>query len=236
MSQQWVAAYSEIQSAQSMASYLRNIVDERDIHLITGADSQLFVSMRGRLRSTDSEFNYEDILRDGGALLVVDAEDEEIAQIEALLSRSQTITAREQDCDASMDEDTRESVAVASNRGQVQERFGQVEEELQSGKREIESERGDLSNTRDYHQHMDRYREDYSTRYSSTGHPFDHYSPAYELGHRLATDPQYRDSTWEELEPAARSYWERNHSWQHGAWEQFREAAQHAWQLERGTR
>lgn len=236
-----------------MASYLRNIVDERDIHLITEADSQIFLNMSSRLESNDNDFDYNQILRDGGAILVVDADDEEIAQIEALLNGRDTTSTSDQ-----MD-DTHESVAVAAERGQDQKRIELMEEQLQVGKREIEEvviskdvqertetvsdtvrrqevevERGGTSDAYGYNQSLNRYREDYSTRYGNSGQSFDHYSPAYELGHRLASDQQYSSYTWEQLEPSARTYWERNHHKQ-GAWDQFREAAQHAWQSARGS-
>jgi len=55
----------------------------------------------------------------------------------------------------------------------------------------------------------------------------DEFEPAYRYGSALARDKRYRNAEWTDVEPHARSEWERENA---GSWEQFKDAVRGAWQ------
>jgi uncharacterized protein (TIGR02271 family) len=322
MAQQLVAAYEDIQAAQTMADYLTSYVDhDDDIKVITSDDHSMFTYVKGQMNTGDG-FDYERVLQEGGAVLLVKVDDDNANRIEAILNGrtySEGMSSTSQT--TSNMADTRPSV-----RQEGQERVELVEEELQVGKRvveggdvrvrtrvieepvreevrlrdervnverrpvdrpitsasedlfrertiemserheepviskqarvveevvigkdvqervqtvsdtvrrtEIEIERGNGHDHFDYDSYSSQYRQDFDTRYGSSGYTFDHYSPAYQLGHRLASDQQYQQYNWDDMEPSARTYWERHHH-QQGGWDSFKDAVRHAWQSAR---
>ncbi|MDX2140589.1 MAG: YsnF/AvaK domain-containing protein [Chloroflexota bacterium] len=324
MAQQLVAAYEDIQAAQTMADYLTSYVDHNDdIKVITSDDHSMFMYVKGQMNTGDG-FDYERVLQEGGAILLVKVDDDNANRIEAILNGrtyTEATTTTAQTTSSNM-ADTRPNL-----RQEGQERVELVEEELQVGKRtveggdvrvstriveepvredirlrdervnverrtvdrplsganedlfrertiemserheepviskqarvveevmigkdvqervetvsdtvrrtEVEIERENGHTDDHYDRYTDEYRRDFDTRYGSSGaYTFDHFSPAYRLGHGLASDSRYEQYGWDELEPSARTFWETNYS-QHGAWDDFKDAARHAWQSER---
>jgi hypothetical protein len=76
------------------------------------------------------------------------------------------------------------------------------------------------------------FHEDYLTRYGRTGYDYEYYQPAYRYGYDIATDPRYQGYDWSQVEPEARRQYER--SGLQGAWDDIKEAVQHAWQTVTG--
>lgn len=72
-----------------------------------------------------------------------------------------------------------------------------------------------------------RFRSDYSARHGSTGYDYSYYQPAYRFGYDLASNPQYRNWDWDQVEPLAREQWE--HQGLRGKWEDFKDFVQDAW-------
>lgn len=70
---------------------------------------------------------------------------------------------------------------------------------------------------------------------AGAGFPFEHYEPAYQYGYTLAVDPTYNTYEWSAIEPEVRKYYETEYAEGQLPWEQYRNAAQHAWHGVRAT-
>jgi len=70
------------------------------------------------------------------------------------------------------------------------------------------------------------FRSHYKQAFTSAGNDYDYYIPAYEYGYRLANDDRYLDYDWNTIETAARQNWENNNP---GTWEEVKAAVSHAW-------
>ncbi|MGE5601860.1 MAG: general stress protein [Nitrososphaerales archaeon] len=77
------------------------------------------------------------------------------------------------------------------------------------------------------------FRSDWEQSFRSTGYGYDRYQPAYQYGYNLATEPRYRGHNWNDIESDARRDWEMRHP--NDAWEDFKDAVQHAWDRVRGA-
>ena len=62
------------------------------------------------------------------------------------------------------------------------------------------------------------------------------YRPAYQLGHLAAHNPDYQARSFDEVEPELRRGWSADVSSRHGAWEEIREHARHAFERARRGR
>jgi hypothetical protein len=71
------------------------------------------------------------------------------------------------------------------------------------------------------------YHDDFDVNYAGGTYNWNHYSPAYRLGYDLATDPQYSNRSWEEIEADAESRWAREFD---GAWDEFAGAVEYGWE------
>ena len=69
---------------------------------------------------------------------------------------------------------------------------------------------------------------DYDFRYAHTGLTYEQVRHAYRFGYKLAKDPQYSASNWENVEPIARSNWENGFP---GSWIRYKHAIYYGWQL-----
>lgn len=77
------------------------------------------------------------------------------------------------------------------------------------------------------------YRADFEKRYSGGSYRYEQYQPAYEFGHRYASDDRYRGQEWSQVEPHIRRDWESKGS---GTWENFKDSVQYAWNRARNRR
>jgi hypothetical protein len=80
---------------------------------------------------------------------------------------------------------------------------------------------------------FDRYepefRRDYQTRYANTPYGYNDYRSAYLHGYTLHHESDCNgDCRWEDIEPEARSEWERSHP--NNAWQEFKDAVREGWQ------
>lgn len=83
----------------------------------------------------------------------------------------------------------------------------------------------------DYYEYEPTFRQDYTTRYSNSGHDYDYYDPAYRYGYTLANDARYSGyRTWDELESDARRGWMETEYGTQGAWEDFKDAVRRGWE------
>jgi hypothetical protein len=78
------------------------------------------------------------------------------------------------------------------------------------------------------------FRDDFNTRYASTGAKYEDYAPAYQYGSTLASDKRYANRSWDEIETSARSDWQTRYPG--SDWERFKAAARHGWEKVTGKR
>jgi uncharacterized protein (TIGR02271 family) len=86
----------------------------------------------------------------------------------------------------------------------------------------------------DYEAYEPMWRNHFTSNYSTTGdYDYDYYRPAYTYGYMLATDNRYANRNWNDIEPTARSQWERTH--QDSAWDDVKDAVRTAWEEVKGS-
>jgi len=78
------------------------------------------------------------------------------------------------------------------------------------------------------------FRRDYETRYSSSGEPYENYAPAYQFGSRYASDPNYRGSSFEDVEDKMKTDYLRNNP--NSSWDRAKGAARYGWEKMTGKR
>lgn len=70
------------------------------------------------------------------------------------------------------------------------------------------------------------YRSHYDRLNTKSGYGFKDYEPAYKFGHEMRSDSRFAGNTWEDVEPKARTEWEKKNP---NTWENFKESVRHAW-------
>ena len=75
---------------------------------------------------------------------------------------------------------------------------------------------------------MEAHRNHFDSHYAkkTAGVTYDQYTPAYKFGQAMRQDSRFAGTSWNDVEPKARSAWEERNP---GTWEGFKEAVQHAW-------
>lgn len=162
---------------------------------------------------------YSAIVQRGGTLVVVDAADVDADLAEDTLESYDPVDIRERVTNAVSTPVAETSSANAAQYAAVPaaDSFG-ARDSVRVGRHMVERQMFD-----DY---RDDFRQHYDASYVNSGYTYDEYLPAYRYGYYLATDNRYRDYTWEQLEPTARTYWEEQNV---GPWERFKDAVQNAW-------
>jgi hypothetical protein len=124
----------------------------------------------------------------------------------------------------------REEVLVGK---ETTERVEKVRDTVQRTEVNVEQlgrDRADAG-TDDY---RDDFRRDYAARYASTGVPYETFSPAYDYGYRMASDPRYRGRNWSDVEDTLRTDYERNNP--DSAWDRMKGAVRYGWEKVTGKR
>jgi hypothetical protein len=73
------------------------------------------------------------------------------------------------------------------------------------------------------------FRNDYDSRYASTGSPYEDYKRAYLHGARAGQDARYQSHAWPDVEEDVRQHWESENP-DSGGWERFKAAVRHGWE------
>jgi len=79
-----------------------------------------------------------------------------------------------------------------------------------------------------YDQWHDDFHSHYEQHYGSAGRDYLQVMPAYRQGYYMGTDPQYRGATWDQIEPQARSYYEKGSY--DTPWDDIKDAVRYAWE------
>lgn len=84
-----------------------------------------------------------------------------------------------------------------------------------------------------HHGPYEDYRQGFEAHHAemlaNSGVSFTDYESAYRRGYDVALDPTYTDLVWEEMEPELRSYYENEYAEGEIPWDNYRDAAYHAW-------
>jgi len=78
------------------------------------------------------------------------------------------------------------------------------------------------------------FRNDFQTRYGSSGASYDTYAPSYEYGYRMASDQRYQGKRWEDVESHLRTDYERQYP--NSKWEQMKDSVRYGWNKVTGRR
>lgn len=199
---------------------------------VTGAVTGGIVGSLVKMGVNEDEAGYyAEGVRRGGVLVTVQIDDNWENRVVDIMSRHRPVDIRKSaeewrrggwtGFDASNAEYDTGMTATKTAQGQQAMRQG-GERETFSPVVEAErtSQRTFESYDADWHTH-------YNTAYSTRGHDYAYYMPGYQYGYTLANDPRYNQyRTWSDVEPYARRDWETRGQ---GAWEDFKDAVQHAW-------
>ena len=71
------------------------------------------------------------------------------------------------------------------------------------------------------------FRTDFQTRYGAAGASYDAYLPSYRYGYDMASDPQYKGRSFEDVEPELQSDYGRRYP--NDTWEKMKEAVRYGW-------
>lgn len=138
--------------------------------------------------------------------------------------RDQTIEVRETAEEAVIDKQARvvEEVVVRKEAETHQQRIDETVRRT-----DVEVEQIGDGNMADWNRFGNEFRTHYSTRFANTGRDFSYYEPGYRYGYTLASRPEYRGRSWEQVEGDARRDWESRNQ---GPWEEFKDSVRYAWQ------
>lgn len=190
-----------------------------------GGASAALVSMG--VPRTDAQ-NYEEALHRGNALVSVATTDERINEAVEIMRHHRMI-----DTHGEMHgwQKTASTGAAAAGAAATNRNL-KSDEEATIRRTDVEVEKlGGEPIHKDF-EAWDLFGEDFHTHYNkhyaNSGHVYADYEPAYRYGYTLATRPDWRGRSWDEIEADARRQWERDYRDQ-GPWEDFKDAVRHAW-------
>jgi stress response protein YsnF len=75
--------------------------------------------------------------------------------------------------------------------------------------------------------YTDDFRNDFRTRYGSSGASYEDYEPAYTYGYTAANDPRYQGRSWDEVESDLRNDYGRRYP--NSTWERMKDAIRYGW-------
>ncbi|HSU33831.1 MAG TPA: YsnF/AvaK domain-containing protein [Bryobacteraceae bacterium] len=71
------------------------------------------------------------------------------------------------------------------------------------------------------------FRNDFQTRYASSGGSYEDYAPSYRYGYEMASDPRYRGQSFDEVESQLRS--DYGNRYPNSTWERFKDSVRYGW-------
>lgn len=80
----------------------------------------------------------------------------------------------------------------------------------------------------------DDFRQDWQSRYSTSGEPYETYAPAYDYGYRSASDPRYQGKNWSDVQQDLRTDYTRKNP--NSSWERMKDAVRYGWEKVTGNR
>jgi uncharacterized protein (TIGR02271 family) len=75
--------------------------------------------------------------------------------------------------------------------------------------------------------YTDDFRNDFQTRYGTSGGSYEDYEPAYTYGYTAANDPRYQGRSWDDVESDLRNDYGRRYP--NSTWERMKDAIRYGW-------
>ena len=209
-----VALFDNVSHARQTAQNLADVgVNQEGTHLVVQEAEKKYETILSQAL-TDTAVTGEEMtiwrqhVEQGGALLVVEVDDDQSAEARRIIERYGLIDVKEQ---SASERETNERPAV---------------EDILTPAEEPETKAESWAMLEaSFHRHHEANNE-------PSGFSYKMYEPAYQYGYQLATDRRYAERTWEEIEPEAQHTWEAS---RRGEWSQFKDAVRHAWSEATGT-
>jgi hypothetical protein len=153
---------------------------------------------------------YEEGIRSGGAVLAVDASDDDVDRIEELLDRDGAVDVHER----------LDSSAPSSKRigRYVRQEPPQKDADIPDGRREVNAED-------EYEPYRDIFRADFSAR-NLQDETYEQHEPAYLFGCEAARRDSFNGHDWSTAEAQLQNEWESRSP---GTWEKYRGAILAGW-------
>jgi hypothetical protein len=182
---------------------------------------------------------YVEGIRRGGALVAVEAADEDANEVADIMNRYHPVDIEERARGwrasgwSGLDEETSYMDTVDERR---QLRSIQDQSNLGADRPPVTAQPftpvQDQSNARtgDFDS---TFRTHYQTHYSNWGRGYEEYEPAYHYGYTLANDSRYRGRDWTTIEADIRRDWSQRYP--DSAWEEFKDAIRPGWQQVKQT-
>lgn len=186
--------------------------------------------------SEDDAQYYAESIRRGGAVLSISVTDEKAADARQIIQRHHPVNFDERGSyyresgwagfDLNASPYTREQIETERTQYKnIWEKAGEATKP-DASVREYDWARK-FSTMPSYKNYENDFRQHYHQTYASTGYGYDRYSPAYEYGSMLASDPRWRESrSWDEVEVEARRGWQERSQ---DAWEDVKDAVRTGW-------
>jgi hypothetical protein len=153
---------------------------------------------------------YTEAVRRGSTLLAVRTEETNVPHIVEILNRHNLV-------------DLQTRVDYWRRQGWTAEATTQTDQAMTAADIVHNPQEADSDEVSPYRTSFEQH---YQHNYGSNGKPFTEYEPAYHFGYILATDEQYGNRDWAEIEPEVEERWEKTFETE---WRDFREAVRHAW-------
>ena len=78
------------------------------------------------------------------------------------------------------------------------------------------------------------FRNDFKTRYGSSGGSYDTYEPSYRYGSEMANDPRYKGRSYDDVESELKSDYQRRNP--ESTWENMKDSVRYGWDKMTGNR
>lgn len=180
---------------------------------------------------------YVEGVRRGGALVTVEAADDEADEVADIMNRYHPVDIEERARSwresgwSGLDEET-SSLEAVDERRQLRSAHNQdnLEVDRSSSVARPYSPIPEQSSTMEFDP---TFRSHYQANYGNRGRSYDEYDPAYRYGYALATDRRYQGRDWASIETDIRRDWEQRYPT--NKWEEFKDAVRYGWQQVKQT-
>ncbi len=170
----------------------------------------------------DQAHYYAEGVRRGGALVTVNASDDQAEAVRGILSRHYAVDVERRAADWRANGWTGYSPTSEPYTG-----------EQVAAERRIYGLAESVDPASRYDDDESYFRRHYDEALAATGRDFDVYRPAYVYGQTLRADPRYKDYDWERVEPDAQREWETRYP--NNTWADFKLAVRTAWENVKAT-
>jgi hypothetical protein len=159
---------------------------------------------------------YAEGIRKGGTLVTVQCNDQQASLAESILTQHNPVNINERE------QQWQQEAPIPVTGSSNMDTAPVAEQGTRMGYREGQRVEDDWGN------YDTRFRHDFETRFNGANYDYNMYQPVYRMGYDLAHDPQYQDYDWTQVEPLARTEYQRRGLM--GSWQDVKDAVRFAWE------